>query len=106
MIYVYAVSIPANTPKTAPLVQDLQLSAGTITRVNVQFPSGVTALAHVQLRLGLFQIYPTNPDGDFASSNETIAWDEEFTLDTGSNVMTFIGWNTDTVYSHTIAVRV
>ncbi|MDE2469233.1 MAG: hypothetical protein KGL35_10950 [Bradyrhizobium sp.] len=106
MIFVFPVTIPANTPQTAPVVQQLQLTAGKITRLNVQFPSGVVALAHVQLSVGLHQLYPTNPDADFATSNETITWDEDLDLDTGSNVLTVTGWNTDTVYQHTITIRV
>ena len=106
MIYVYPISIPPNTNQYSPLVQDLQLSAGKVTQVQIQYPSGVSGLAHVQLAIGLWQIYPTNPDGSFTTSAETIIWDEDFDIDTGSNILRAICWNDDTVNSHTVTVRV
>lgn len=106
MIFNYAVTIPKNTTKAAPVDTLLQLTRGTIVNMELQFPSGVIALAHVQLYVGGHQLYPSNPDGDFATSNETIDWPVELDLDTGANQLRFIGWNTDASFDHTITVRV
>ena len=106
MIYVQPLDIPANTPASAPLTATMQLSSGTITLVAIQFPSGVNALAHLQIWNGLHQLFPTNQDGDFATGAETIVWDEQEVLELSPFALTLIGWNTDTVYDHTITVRI
>lgn len=80
--------------------------AGKITHVDIQFPSGVNALAHIAIAGGLHQAFPTNPDGNFASGNETISWDEDFDLLTGPLSLDAYTWNDDTTYDHTITVRV
>ena len=105
MIFVQPVTIPANTPATAPLVTTMNLAAGRITLMAIQFPSGVNALAHVQVWRGLHQLFPTNQDGDFATGAETIVWDEDETIDQPPLSLTIYAWNADTVYSHTITVR-
>ncbi len=106
MIFVYPVLVPANTPEYAPVVQQLGLAAGTISLVMLQFPSGVNALAHITLSNGLHQLFPTNQDGDFATGAETIVWDESEDLTQPPFGLTAIAWNEDTVYDHTITVRI
>jgi len=106
MIFVYAITTPANTPASAPLITTLLLDAGTITRIDLQFPLGVSAVAHIQLSQGLNQVFPTNPDGAFATSNETITWNEDYDLDQPPYRLTATTWNTSSTYSHTITVRI
>ena len=106
MIYVQPLDIPANTPASLPLTATMQLSSGTITLVAIQFPSGVNALAHLQIWNGLHQLFPTNQNGDFATGAETIVWDEDEVIDQPPFQLTLIGWNLDTVYDHTITTRI
>jgi hypothetical protein len=106
VIFVFPITIPANTPQTNPIITTLQLTAGTITDMEIQVPSGVVALAHIQLRVGLHQLFPSNPEADFATSNETIDWTEDIAMDQPPYQMTAWGWNTDTSFPHTLTVRV
>ena len=106
MIYIQPLDIPANTPASAPLTATMQLSAGTISLVAIQFPSGVNALAHLQIWNGLHHLCPTNQKGDFATGAETIVWDEDQVIDQPPFTLTLIGWNTDTAYDHTITTRI
>ena len=106
MIFNFAIPTPANTPATAPLVTPLQLAAGKISRVEVQYPLGVSALAHLTLSLGLWQIFPTNQSGSFATSNETLGWDEDYDLDQPPWQLTATTWNLDPNWQHTLTVRI
>ena len=106
MIYVFPITIPANTPETAQLKTILQLPRGKITRMMVQFPSGHVGLTHIGLTRGLHQLYPSNPEARFSSSQETITWDEDYPLDTPPLQLEAYTWNEDETYNHTITVRV
>lgn len=106
MIFVEHVTIPANTPASSPVEVDLPVILGTITLVSVQFPPGVNALAHATISWGLYQLFPSNQDAAFSTGGETIAWDEEFLLDAEPALLKLQGWNEDTVYDHTITVRI
>jgi hypothetical protein len=106
MIFVFPITTPPNTPATAPLVTTMNLTAGTITKMDIQYPLGVSGLAHIQISYGLNQIFPNNPDGSFATSNETITWEEDFDL-TGPPYSLFATtWNLDPNWPHTITVRI
>jgi hypothetical protein len=96
----------ANTPKTSPLITTIPIIAGTITQMFVQFPPGVNALAHLKLLWGLYQLFPSNEQGDFATGGETIVWAENISITAEPLQLTAITWNEDTVYDHTITVRI
>ena len=106
MIFVEALTIPANTPKTAPIIATIPIIQGTITLVSVQFPPGVNALAHVKVLWGLYQLFPSNEQGDFATGGETVVWDETIDITTEPLQLVMQGWNLDDTYDHTITLRV
>lgn len=106
MIFVFPITIPASTPVYAPVIQPLQLAAGKISLVMIQFPSGVNALAHITLSDGLHQLFPTNQDGDFATGAETVIWDEDEDFDLIPYTLTATAWNDDATYAHTLTVRI
>ena len=81
MIFVTNIKTPANTPQTNPIITPIDIISGTITLVSIQFPPGVNALAHLKLLWGLYQIFPSNEQGDFSTGGETITWDENITID-------------------------
>ena len=106
MIFVFPITIPPNTPQTAPIVTSLQLTAGTITQVSIQVPSGVLALASIALFNGLYQLFPSNPESAFATSNETITWIDQEEISQPPYALTAKAWNTDSVNAHTLTVRI
>ena len=106
MHYVYAITTPASTTFANRQKTILALSRGRITRVDVQFPSGLQGLAYLVINRGLNQLFPTNPDGYYASSAETIWWPEDYDLSTDPFQLEAYTWNLDVVYQHTITVRV
>lgn len=106
MIFIDHILTPANTPQTNPVTTTIDIISGTISLVSVQFPPGVNALAHLKLLWGLYQIFPSNEQGDFSSGGETITWDEQIDITEEPLKLTAITWNEDTEYDHTITVRV
>jgi hypothetical protein len=106
VIYVFPLTLPANTPEAAKLKTVLPLTAGKVTRVMVEFPAGHVGLTHLHINRGLFQVWPVNPDASFKSSNETIIWEEEYDLDTPPYQFEAYAWNEDDTYEHTITVRI
>ena len=106
MIYVFPLLLPANTAETAKQKTVLALARGRITRVMIEFPAGHVGLTHLYIRRGLHQVWPANPEVNFKSSNETILWDEDYSLETAPHQLDAYAWNEDDTYEHTITVRI
>ena len=106
MFYVFPITTPANTAETAKQKTTLKLTRAKITQIQVHFPSGHVGLTHIGLNCGLYQFLPTNPEATFSSSGETITITEDFVLDSGAFELEAWTWNEDTIYDHTITVRV
>jgi hypothetical protein len=106
MLYVHALTIPANTAVGDPVTYDLKLTHGILHRVEVEFPPLCAGLAHLVVERFGSQLWPTNPDGDLASDGYTIAWDEDYELTEAPYSIKLRGWNEDDTYPHTITLRV
>jgi hypothetical protein len=103
--YDVSFTIPANTAKASPKEDDVKLTHGVIHRVEIGFPSGCRGLAHVQIRHGLHQVWPTNPDGDFRADRYTIPINDYYQLLEEPYILTLVGWNLDDTYDHTLEMR-
>jgi hypothetical protein len=106
VFYAFAITVPANTYQNAPNKTVLQLTAGTITQVQVHFPSGCVGLVYVQLSVGLYQLFPSNAEGSLSSDNESISWTDAIDLTQTPNQVICTAWNLDTVYQHTVTIRI
>mgnify|MGYP001563722508 CR=1 FL=1 len=106
MFFSYNLALPANTPKTAPVEVEALLTHGIIHRVEIEFPAGCAGLVHVAVRRGLHQLWPLNPDGDLASDDWIIAWDEHQEVLEEPYAVTLTGYNLDDIYPHTPIVRI
>jgi hypothetical protein len=104
--FVFGITTPASTSYASRKKTVLPMARGKITRLDLQFPPGVQALAHIVLTRGLHQLFPTNPEGDYASSAETIWWPENEDLAQPPFQLEAYTWNLDTTYPHTITVRI
>lgn len=105
MFYSFDLTIPANTPASAPETLEVDLVPGVIHRVEIQFPRGCVGLVHVQVVQEFHQVWPTNPGADLASDGYTIAWDDAHELVEGQSLLTLVGWNLDDTFPHTITFR-
>lgn len=106
MFYDYTLTVPANTAKTAPVRTTMKLTAGVIHRVEIQFPPGCLASTHIYIMQGGHRLWPTNPDGDFASDSQTIQIDEHYELKEGEVDLTLYGWSDAEDYEHEVSVRI
>lgn len=106
MLFVYPITTTKNTLQSSPVMTRLPIQPGTIVKMNVQYPSGLLGLVHLQVQHGLHQLFPTNADQDLATSNETISWEEEETIDQPPFELVATTWNLDTVNDHTITIRI
>lgn len=105
MYYNFNVEIPANTAKADKIVQACKMTYGFIRHVAVAFPPGPKGLAHLVIYRYESQIWPTNPDADFAWDNYTLEFNEDFALTDAPFRLTLHGWNEDDTYPHTVTVR-
>mgnify|MGYP001573842207 CR=1 FL=1 len=103
--YEFDITSPANTLQADPTEQLVSLNAGVITHVAVQIPRGCVGLVHAQIWRADFQVWPTNPEGDFQGDNVFIEWDEEYVLEDEPLDLRLIIWNLDDSYAHTITFR-
>lgn len=106
MIFIFAIDTPVSTLPTNKLRTTLQLAAGKITEVSIAFPPGPDGLAHIAISQGLHQLWPTNPEADFATSEETIIFAEDIDIGVDTSALTAYTWNYDDTYDHTITVRI
>jgi hypothetical protein len=106
MIFNFDIDTPANTAETSPVKTTKQIIRGTITEVLVFWPPGSNGLAHLKILWGLYQLFPSNQDGDFAESGTAFAWPENINIDHDPAELTFLTWNADDTYAHTCHVNV
>jgi hypothetical protein len=102
MFFDIDLTTPASTTKEAPLVTTLPIIRGRITQVVVFVPPGSAGLTHLQVRWGLYQLFPSNQDGDFSASGSSLAWAEDILIDHDPAALTLVTWNDDDTYEHTI----
>jgi len=106
MIFVFPITIPKNTPASSPLVETLQLASGIIEEAQLFFPPGPIGLAHLYVTNGLNQVWPSNPEQDFASDDETISWADEYPVSQPPFQLVAYGYNLDSLNDHTLTLRV
>lgn len=106
MYYDFSFTIPADTAKSSPEELDVKLTHGVIHRVEIGFPRGCAGLVHLQIRRGLHQLWPTNPQGSFNTDGYIIPINEYYELFVEPYILTLVGWNLDDTYVHTLEVRI
>jgi len=105
VFYVRDITTPKETTPENPKVTEFKLSAGIIHRVEVIFPRGCAGLLHVTIWHGGHQLYPSTQGQDFSGDGETISFNDYYQLKSEVNLLKIKTWNEDTVFSHTVTVR-
>jgi len=101
----FTVTVPKNTPKSAPVEQELPLTPGIVHRVRIRFPPGSKGKLHLKIMHGAHQFAPTNRDGDFIGNDEWIEWKEWYELVEHDTLMRAVAWNESTAYAHSVIVQ-
>lgn len=76
---------------------------GTIKKATISFPDGCHGVCHVHIDAGLHQIYPTNPEGDYALDGFTLVIEDPFKIADGVKKLQLRGYNKG-IYEHEIKV--
>jgi len=105
MFFEYPLTVTAGTAKGAPATVEALLCAGTVTRVDVQFPAGCSGMVHVSLWRRDHQVWPVNLDNDIAGEDVVVSWPESYDLEEEPFAFTVKAWSPGTTYPHTITLR-
>lgn len=106
MLYQCTLTIPADTPVTAPESAILKLAAGVSTRREVRFPAGCQDTAHVRIFHGGWQIVPWTRYEWLHSNDETVVDESPYPVPVDLNYFTIYAYNEDPNNDHTVQVRV
>lgn len=107
MFYRYSLTVPANTAEDSPVSQEMTLTHGIVHSVDVSFPPGCAALVHVSIWRYEHQVWPTNPDADWAWDDYTVEIrGEAFELLDRPYALSLRAWSEDDTFAHTIVCRI
>lgn len=82
----------------------MRLCRGIIHKVEMQFPVGCAEAAHCHINRGLHQVWPSNPENNYASDGHIIAFMESYELLTPPYNLDLWTWNESENYDHKITV--
>jgi hypothetical protein len=105
MLFEYPLTVPAGRAAAAPVTLEALLCAGTVTRVDVQFPAGCVAMVGVSIWRNDHQVWPVNLDESITGEDATVSWPESYDLDDEPFAFTLKGSSPGTTYDHTITFR-
>lgn len=105
MFFDYALTLPANGASDDPTELEVKLAHGVVTHVEVEFPPGCAGLVYAYVRRGLYQVWPSNPDGQFKTDGRAIVWADYYEIFAAPFNVTVGGWNTDDTFAHEITFR-
>ncbi len=104
MDYNVTLSVPAGTAKSDPAELRVPLTKGIIVKVRVGIPDGAADEVHVVITRGLHQVWPTNPDGDYAWNDYVHEIEASYVLEDEPLMLKVVAWNDDTVNAHVVTV--
>jgi hypothetical protein len=106
MIYEQRITIPKNTPESAPAVETLPVHPGILKQVEVIFPAGCVGLVHLRIYYWEHQLFPANPDSSFSGDDAHLVYEEDLEIRETPLEFSVRGWNLDDTYPHTPIVRI
>jgi len=105
VLFEYPLTVPADTPEADPEPLEVLLCAGTVIRVDVQFPAGCSSMVYVSIWRSDHQVWPNNLDEAIAGDNAVVEWPESYDLDDDPRGFEVRGWSPGTTYPHVITFR-
>ncbi len=98
-------TIPAGTTEASQVKTIIKLERGTIHQLEIGFPPGCAALAHVAISDRLRQFSPNNEGEYWAWDDYNLVYDPSYKLDDIPFEVVISGWNEDVRNQHIITVR-
>ena len=84
----------------------IKLTHGVIHQLGVYFPPGCANTIRTTIHRGLYQIFPTNPDGFMKGDAINIQGKEFYTIVKAPYQVEVYAWSDGASYDHTITVRI
>jgi len=106
MFYAWNITLTKGNLAATPEKTILDLEKGTIVKCEVVFPSGCQGLVFAHINRVVHQVYPKNPEYQYAGNGEVILASDEYEIKEEPYQLEFYGWNTDEIYDHTITIRI
>ncbi len=106
MLFEASITIPKNTPATAPATVILKIALGIITKIMVRPRPGHAGHAHLIIRHHEHQIAPSTESMSFSGDTFPIDWEEYYESYQPPFELKLQGWNEDDTYPHTFDVYV
>jgi len=106
MRYLLALTIPANTPATAPVEDTLAVAHGTLIQAVIQIPPGSAGLAGVRILRYRDPIVPATPQAWITGDGDVFPIPESRPIHEAPYELIVQGYNLDDLYEHTITVHV
>lgn len=97
-----SLTIPANTPVTAPVSTNLAFNSMLVKTAHLTFPSGCAGLVGGRVYYLAAQLWPWNHPQWYVADGRTIDWNPAIWLDQAPFTLTLVGYNTDELYQHTL----
>jgi hypothetical protein len=105
VLFEYPLTVPADTAEAAPATLECLLSAGTVTRVDVQFPAGCVGMVYATIWRHDHQLWPINLDDAIAGEDAIISFTASYDLDDEPFAFLVKAWSPGTTYDHVITFR-
>jgi len=105
-IYAETISVPANTPEDNPVKLDIQIKEQFITRMEVGFEDGCGWMVKVQIRYGIKTFFPTREGTWLIGNDESVGWDERFSMPAPNEVLTVYACSPETKFDHNVFIRI
>jgi len=106
VLYNWIITVPKNTPRTAPVETELTLSIGIVTWYSVLFPPGCAGLVHCKIYHHEHQIVPSKGDQDLSGDTFPIEWTDYYELYERPADFLARCWNEDDTYEHNVTIRI
>ena len=106
MSYFVELAIPANTPDTAPAVQEISLAPGVIRTVEILHPTGCVGLAGVRFKSASTQLWPLNPGGWYIGNGSPIVFHPNLAIVKNGVLVEAQGYNDDDTFAHAVTVMI
>ena len=104
--YAWDISIEADRSDSNPVEQELDLTIGVITKLEIKFPRGCHGMVKVRLLRFKFQLIPLSGGEWVTGDDEAVYMPEYYELKETPAHLTFQGCSPDTSYNHTVTVRI
>jgi len=106
MFFAFDITINANTLEASPKTEELTLSKGVITRIEVKFAAGCHGYVKVRLFYHEGQLIPLSREEWLIGDDEAIPTDTYFEMTSTPYELKFVGISPDSDYAHTVTIRV